>query len=1066
MSRDLRANLQAALGDAYRIERELGGGGMSRVFLAHEVRLARDVVVKVLSPELAEGLSVDRFEREIRTVAGLQQANIVPVLTAGETDGLPFYTMPYVDGESLRAPLARGPLPIGQVVSVLKDVARALAYAHARGVVHRDIKPDNVLLSGGTAVVTDFGIAKAISAARTHAPDATLTQVGTSIGTPAYMAPEQAAGDPDVDHRADLYALGAMGYELLAGRGVFPDRTPQRMLAAHMAEAPRAIGELRPDCPAPLASLVMQCLAKSPAERPPSAAEVASRLDAVTSTGGLAAGSGTMLPAPAMLGRALAIYAVAFVAIAVLAKVAIAQLGLPDWVYPGALVCMALGLPAVLMTGYAKRVRRLAANATPTVTPGGTAVQPTQGTLATLALKASPHPSWRRTARGGAAVLGAFALAVALFMTSRATGIGPFASLLASGRLGEKDRLLLADFAVNGADAALGRVVSDAVRAGLSESRVLSVVSSGAAGAALVRMAKPADVRVDLPLARELAAREGIKAIVDGDITAVGAGYIVQLRLVQADSGTVLASLRATGDGPGGLIAAADQLARALREKAGESLKEIRSAPPLAEATTASLEALQRFTAGRRANGAGRYLEAARLMREAIALDSNFALAWRDLATNLSELGFSMAERDSAAARAYRLRDRLSPREREAVTADYYRYVRRDRAKAIEAYWRGLQLGDYTNTNDLGILLASRRELALAESLAKVRIAVEPERVLTYANLAVWQLAQGKVAAAETTKAMIERAGLAGPMGHRSVRLSAALAEMRGDFGTSITLYDSLGRTHPEAREHGTNFRRVANLLSQRGKLQEAASYARRAAAADLDRGAARGAAVPFSAFDTVDVILRRITLTGPSAALVTRLDSIARIPTLGRNPLSLLVSAYAQAGRPKEAQAALARLESVAQADSVVFRLSAPQRAYSRAEVAFAEGRFDDALRAFREADQLPDGPSTGCHGCVDANLARVFDAAQQADSALVHIESALRGYTIFAYSPPGHLRGLLLERAAQLLDAKGDAEGAARRYREFIALWQDADPELQPRVAQARRRVDALTAAERARR
>ncbi len=202
MSAVLPTQLQKTLGDAYRLERELGGGGMSRVFVAEEVRLERKVVVKVLSPDLAQGLSAERFEREIRTVAGLQQANIVPVLTAGETDGLPFYTMPFVEGESLRAHLARGPLAIGEVVSVLKDVTKALAYAHQRGVVHRDIKPDNVLLSGGTAVVTDFGIAKAIAPRSkalvlTGLPTGVLTQLGTSIGTPAYMAPEQAAGDAE-----------------------------------------------------------------------------------------------------------------------------------------------------------------------------------------------------------------------------------------------------------------------------------------------------------------------------------------------------------------------------------------------------------------------------------------------------------------------------------------------------------------------------------------------------------------------------------------------------------------------------------------------------------------------------------------------------------------------------------------------------------------------------------------------------------------------------------------------------------------------------------------------------
>src|SRR5512146_406089 len=323
LTADLRAQLQTTLGDTYRLERELGGGGMSRVFEAEELRLKRKVAVKVLSPELAQGLSVSRFEREIQTAAALQQANIVPVLSAGDIEGLPFYTMPFVDGESLRARLVRGPLSITEVISVVRDVSKALAYAHRQGVVHRDIKPDNVLLSEGTAVVTDFGIAKAISAARTGGAGATLTQIGTSIGTPAYMAPEQAAGDPEIDHRADIYSLGAMAYELLAGRPVFADRTPQRMLAAHMSEAPQPIAELRPDAPASLAALVMQCLAKDPTARPQTASDVVRVLDTVTSSGAGAAMPSVLLGGSGMFKKALAIYAAAFIAVAIVARAAI-----------------------------------------------------------------------------------------------------------------------------------------------------------------------------------------------------------------------------------------------------------------------------------------------------------------------------------------------------------------------------------------------------------------------------------------------------------------------------------------------------------------------------------------------------------------------------------------------------------------------------------------------------------------------------------------------------------------------------------------------------------------------
>jgi serine/threonine-protein kinase len=289
----LRDELQRTLGSAYTLDRELGGGGMSSVFVARDNTLGRAVVVKVLPYELAATVSVDRFKREIMLSAALQHPHIVPVLSAGETEGdkgsaatkLPFFIMPFVEGESLRARLSRGPLSVREVVSILKDVARALVYAHGRGIIHRDIKPDNILLSGGSATVTDFGVAKAITASREgnkpqpQTRSGTITMVGTSIGTPAYMAPEQAAGDPNTDHRADLYALGIVGYEMLCGAPPFHGRAPQQLLAAQLTEIPSPISSRRYDVPAALATLIMRLLEKEPAKRPKTANEVARALE-------------------------------------------------------------------------------------------------------------------------------------------------------------------------------------------------------------------------------------------------------------------------------------------------------------------------------------------------------------------------------------------------------------------------------------------------------------------------------------------------------------------------------------------------------------------------------------------------------------------------------------------------------------------------------------------------------------------------------------------------------------------------------------------------------------------
>ncbi len=282
---DLRAQLQSTLGDGYTLERELGGGGMSRVFVAHENALGRDVVLKVLSPERAASLSAERFTREIKLAAALQDPHIVPVLAAGTTsEGLPYYTMPFVRGDSLRARLVTGAVPVPEALGILRNIAQALAYAHERGIVHRDIKPENVLLSRGTAVVTDFGIAKALSASSTNAEGNTLTSLGTSIGTPAYMAPEQALGDVNTDARADLYAWGVVAYELLAGAHPFAARsTPQAMVAAHISEAPPPLDAVRLGVPRDVVALVIQCLEKDPAQRPLGADALLTRLASATS---------------------------------------------------------------------------------------------------------------------------------------------------------------------------------------------------------------------------------------------------------------------------------------------------------------------------------------------------------------------------------------------------------------------------------------------------------------------------------------------------------------------------------------------------------------------------------------------------------------------------------------------------------------------------------------------------------------------------------------------------------------------------------------------------------------
>ena len=271
--------LTAALADRYTIERELGAGGMATVYLAHDIRHNRKVALKVLKPELAAVVGASRFLREVEVTANLQHPHILPLFESGEADGFLYYVMPFVEGESLRQRLARGPLEQAEAARLMHDVADALAYAHSRGVVHRDIKPDNVMVSGRHAVVMDFGVARAVSEA---ADKEAITTMGMAVGTPAYMAPEQAVADPAIDHRVDIYAFGVMGYELLSGKPPFAGRAPQEVLAAHISEAPEPLDQVQPEVGEGLAGVVMRCLAKRPDDRWATSDEVAHRLEVLT----------------------------------------------------------------------------------------------------------------------------------------------------------------------------------------------------------------------------------------------------------------------------------------------------------------------------------------------------------------------------------------------------------------------------------------------------------------------------------------------------------------------------------------------------------------------------------------------------------------------------------------------------------------------------------------------------------------------------------------------------------------------------------------------------------------
>ena len=1049
----MREQLQNTLGAAYTIERELDGGGMSRVYVALETALGRQVVVKVLPHELVAGVNVERFKREILLAARLQHPNIVPLLNAGETEGLPYYTMPFVEGQSLRVRITEsGALSISDAIFILRDVAKALAYAHERGIVHRDIKPDNVLLTSGTATVTDFGIAKALSVSRGDMPNADVTQVGISIGTPTYMAPEQAAADPSADHRADIYSFGCMAYELLAGQPPFTGMSPRKLMAAHAAEVPRKVTDLRADVPRPLADLVMQCLEKDPDQRPQTAAGLVRTLENATGSGSFVAVPEVLLNEPVMFRRALAVYAAAFVIVAAAAKAAIMVIGLPDWVFPGALILMAVVLPGVLWTGYARRVSHRTALRPPRNTPGGTpAVSP--NTLATMALRAAPRLSWYRTARGGALALGAFIVVIVAFMAMRALGIGPPGTLLASGRLKAREPLVMTDFSVTRGDTSLARVVSFAVRTVLAQSPVLTIVDQSAVAAMLTQMDRPRNQRMDLALAQGVALREGAKAIVDGDVTAVGTGYVLTLRLVSADSSRVLAAFQAGGDGPQGLIEAADKVARDLRAKAGESLRSVQNAVPLYRARTASLDALRFYSEGSFANNVELDRpKAVRLLRQAVAIDSTFAEGWRRLGITMNNLAMPRAAVDSALGNAYRFRSKLSAEEQALIEASYYaRGPGRDRAKAIAAYERAMKF-DRTLSNNLGAQYATRREFARADSMFRIALATDSTFVLAYRGLGFALVDEGRLDAADS----LLRIALRRFPKNNAIRLLAVQQSYyRGDLDGYQRQLDS-ARATPDPTDPSWALYRSAEMALLHGQLGKWRALRAQGLSADstIGRRPSRIESAAVQAIVTANV-------RGEASAEAGQLDSaLASTPlrTLpdAERPDLLVARSLGVTGRPAAARAVIRDYEATLR-DTAIRRSDTPALHTALGAVALAEQKPADAIVEFRRGDSGPDGPATSCSLCLPAYLGRAFDMANQRDSTIAQYEKyiatpqSLRTYEEW---DPSLLAGIH-ERLGQLYALKGNAMKSAAHDRAFVELWKNADAELQPRVAAARARL-----------
>ena len=1014
-SNELDPGFVEGLSDRFKVTGLVGVGGMATVYRADDPRHGREVAVKVLRPEVASALGPDRFKREIETAARLQHPHILPLFNSGEVDGRLFYVMPFVDGESLGERLAReGALRIDDSIRIFREILSALGEAHRHGIVHRDVKPQNVLLKGRHALVADFGIAKAINESADR-PD--LTGTGVSMGTPRYMAPEQASGDP-TDHRADVFAAGAVMYEMLTGRPPFEGETVRSVLRAVLTETPESPDVVRRETPKPLADLVLECLEKDPEARPQSADAVLARLDQVGLDSTLPGRGASVARATALAG---VVYAGASWIVLTATRRLSAMAGLPNWILTLTLILLLVGFLSALLVGVLPTANR--------ARPG---LPPSRRTL-----------SWRRLALGGLGGLTALALVSAGWFALRSLGIGPPGTLLAKGVLEERDVLLLTDFESPSSDPVLASAVTEALRVDLSQSRTIKIADVGLLGPALARMGRPPDERITRELGRELGEREGLKALISGEVARVGAGYQLTARLEAPVDGTVLIAHREAARDSTELLGAIDALSTRLRERAGEPLRSLASTPPLQQVTTSDLTALRRYSEAVQLPQA-QYSRRIDLLEGAIALDSTFAYAWRGLAIAYQNHDYAPSRALEANTRAFELRERLTATERDQVEALYYYQVRGEVHRAIAALESTVARdpADFGAITNLGMYYRRAGELETALEWYERAFEIDSTHPIPLMNAPLVYFELGDFDAAQGPIDGLYRHGHF-PYGDllrafsELVRRNYAEAEavlapvparLEGNPYMEALVTRELSRvTGPLGRleEYRTRMAHTIELQMRVGVAQEALR---------LSAVAALTEAMALGRFDRtqVDAAIDRFPLED--------IDPIER-------PYLDLSFIYAELGYPEEAGALLEEFDRVtpeAFAHGYRFR-----RNRILGQIALAEARYEEAIDAFRAS-------TAGYQAPWDlAGIARAFDGAGKADSARVYYDAYIEKLEFLRMESDQFYLGGFLERLAELEYGAGRHDEAARRYAELIELWSDADPELQPRVTRAGERL-----------
>ncbi|HEU5041426.1 MAG TPA: hypothetical protein VFT84_11415, partial [Gemmatimonadales bacterium] len=843
-----------------------------------------------------------------------------------------------------------------------------------------------------------------------------------------------------------IYALGALAYEMLCGRPPFVGPTPQSLLAMHITQAPEPLSQHRRAVTPVLNAILLRCLEKRPADRWQAAGELAAQLEAVaTPSAGMtptetqpvvSAGASAAISRRDPVRVGLLFLAGSALVLGVV-YLLVHLLGLPDWVLYGAGVLLLLGLPVMLVATVHERRRAIART---------TGLHP-----ATPAGGLAPWLSWRRALLGGGAAFAGLSVLTAGYTAMRLLGIGPVGTLVASGVLDDRELLLLSDFENRAADSTLGASLTEAFRVDLSQSPTLRLLDPQGVADALSRMQRPTGVTLTPSLAREIAERQGVKAVVTGQIDPVGKGYVISASLVSAADGHTLTAVRESADGDAELLPAIDRLSKKLRERIGESLVSIRAKPSLEEVTTGSLDALRRYSDALRLDEEERYPEAVTLLEEAVALDSGFAMAWRKLAVILGNTDAPASRQLAAATAAYRHRERLPSLERDLTMAYYHAYVDADPAKVIAAYRSALavQPDNLVSLNNLAVQLAELRHYAEAESLA-ARAAGLGRGVSFTQNLVGSQVLQGRLVEAESSAHRFQQAAPGSAFGRG---LDGLLAAVRRDHVASERVFADM---REKFRDDRFIYRRATGALAygyeKQGRVAESRTLVQELLAEAGEAGDSSDAIA-----DGVRLGLLDLAYGKPSAEAVAKVEEVLRRYPLERmnpadRPYLRLAYFYARAGRAADARRLMGDFE---RDFSPGFRRTFGRRYRAAGALAEAEGRDDEALAAYREWHR-EDGV---CGVCGLYELGTIHARQGRADSAIAALETMVRNPSLESVIDiEGSSLAPAYKRLGELYETKGDRRKAADYYGKFVDLWGKADPELQPAVKEVRARLAQL--------